>query len=195
MKTFNVKLFVFLCICLFALPFKAFASCSCTAPGTYELGYEYAAFNCPEDGDDGSTKRKYEYVSIKCVDGVIKTALTYVPNTAGTFTESEIIDRAKWYGNFTKILTNESRTHVIAIYKAWSGVKIEGVSASVGTTEADVFNKICTPDVGNMPDSDSDDFPDCFDCDPEDSNHSLDCPVAEISLKQNFGPKCGPCGE
>lgn len=187
MKYFYVKLFALLFLCLLFVPFQVLASSSCTAPVTTDIGYEYAAFNCPVEGDDENTRRWYEYVSIKCVGGTIQTGLVYVPITAGQFKESEIITFAKQNDNYTRILTNESKTHVIAIYKAWSGVSIEGISASVGTTENVVFNKICTPDVGGMPDSDGDDFPDCLDCDPEDETIGYGC----IPCKTEIEAQCG----
>jgi hypothetical protein len=171
---------------LFLLPAASYADCSCAPSGGSILqGVEYVAKSCPTEGEDNSTGRIYVSQWIQCTNGTL-TRNTLFPASEGMLSVNQIISTANSYNN-TKILRNESGSHIIAVHRYYQG-KVAGITPPVGITTHDNLNQYCTHS-GNLPDADQDGFPYCHDCDDNDPEQNLNC----ISCQDEYQAKIEEC--
>jgi len=146
---------------------------------------EYIAKSCPEEGGDDNTDRLYVSQWILCSGGgLVQNAM--FPASEVVLTVNEIIATANSYNN-TRILRNESGTHIIAVHRYYQGT-VAGLSPAVGVTTHENLNEYCTHD-GDLTDSDSDGFPYCLDCNDLDPELNLVCE----SCQQEYQEQIAEC--
>lgn len=167
----NIRVVLF-SIVLALVPAIIQADCSCVPSGGSVLqGMEFISKSCPNDGDTDSTDRVYVSQWILCSGGRL-VQNTIFPSSEGVMNINDIISTANSYNN-TKILRNESGTHIISVHRYYQG-KVAGLTPSVGVTTHENLNQYCTHS-GNLADIDQDGFPFCLDCNDNDPEQSLEC--------------------
>ena len=164
---------LFTSIVFFSLqPVHVSADCSCSpAGGSVLQGMEFVAKSCPGDGDTNSTTRTYGSQWVLCSGGKL-IRNTMFPSSEGNMSVNQIISTANSYNN-TRILRNESGTHIIAVHRYYQG-QVAGLTPAVGVTTHENLNEYCTH-TGNLADIDQDGFPSCLDCNDNDPQQSLAC--------------------
>lgn len=161
----------FFILCLFLLPTHAHATCSCSPSYYGSIAYEYTAQSCPPEDATDSTVYYYDSEQVTCNNSVISY---YTNNSDGNFTPQQLVNT---YKNILIVLRNPSGTHIIAVFPYYNGT-INGINVSSlgpGVYTYDAMDQFCNNI--NTPDTDSDSFPDCLDCAPNDFDMSQDCPL------------------
>lgn len=180
-----------------------YGDCSCLRGNNdiYVIGFEIVSKFCPQNPYTDSDNYAYVYTEINC-SGSMTIPGSVIP--FNTTQEDEYDNPSDRIEDFTdaghKVIRNPSGTHILVIRgdidpaNRFSGI-IAGVNIDWSdgisvyeTDQKDRFNEYCTGSyfVDHLFVLDTDKFPDCLDCVPNDPNYGV-CLKEENNL--------GPCPE